>query len=58
MNDDRKTQTYVHVTIAILNNPSAFFAHEHGNGFIMGGVRVPMHSAVFCGKVLATKVKR
>jgi hypothetical protein len=46
----------VHVTLATLNNPGAFSTSNGINGFIMAGWKVPMTSAVFCGKVLGTKV--
>jgi hypothetical protein len=53
-----KVQTIVHITIATLNKPGSFFTSDEGNGFIMSGWRVPMATAVFCGKVLETKVNR
>jgi hypothetical protein len=56
MNNDKKVLTYVHVTLAVLNRPDAFFTNDNGNGFTMGNIKIPMHTAVFCGKVLATKV--
>ena len=58
MNNSKSVQNpnCVHVTLATLNKPEAFSASNGINGFIMAGWKVPMTSAVFCGKVLDTKV--
>ncbi|CBY16377.1 unnamed protein product, partial [Oikopleura dioica] len=55
MAEIKKLQTYVHVTLANLVKPGSFFTSDEGNGFVMSGWRVPMGSAVFCGKVLGTQ---
>ena len=57
MNNIAKNENYVHVTLASLNKPNSFFKNDiDGSGLIISGWKVPMASAVFCGRVLGTKV--
>lgn len=51
-------QTFVHVTLAMLGKPGSFFTSNEGNGFVLAGSKITMGTAVFCGKVLGTKVKK
>jgi hypothetical protein len=46
----------VPVTLACLNRTNAFFAIEHETGLTIAGWNIVIGHAVFCGRILDTKV--